>query len=290
MVALRERMLDSYEDWWEDLPAEPIGVDGQAMPGWRTFFAECPALDFGAIKEDLQIADVALVWPGRRNIPNGEAPQSAHICRAFERIEPEGVRVVVLGQDLYPVIAQATGRAFEDGAWDGERTEDMAGSLKSLMLAAVATRGGHADLFRPGSWPEVRRQIRDGELVFPALSDYFITLAGQGVLFVNAAWTRTADEHLVAHRSLWKPVLDYMLGKLAQNNQPVVFLLLGGDASEAVCAADPVCNRSAIVNTAHPGRWGFLRRRNPLVRVNHALGELGADPVPWWPDPPPGPV
>ena len=103
---------------------------------------------------------------------------------------------------------------------------------------------------------------------------------------MNAAWTHTGDEHLTAHQSLWKPVLDYMLGKLAQDDQPVIFLLLGGDARETFCAADPVCNRSAIVDSAHPRSSKFLQGRNPLERVNHTLRELGGQPVQWWPVPP----
>lgn len=277
-------MQERYADWRDDLPAEPVRPGGQAVPGWRTFFAECPDPDWAAIPENLEIEDDAQAWPGRRNEQLPGAPDGAHICRAFDQIEPGDVRVVVLGQDPYPAITQATGRAFEDGAWDGERTEDMAVSLKSLMLAALATRRGHAGLFRPRSWPEVRRQIRDRELVFPILDEYFNELAGQGVLFVNAAWTRTGDEHLAAHRSFWKMPLDHMLGKLARNNQPVVFLLLGDDAREVFCAADPVCHQSAIVYNGHPGRGGFFGRNNPLERVNQALDALGAPRgVRWWP-------
>lgn len=102
--------------------------------------------------------------------------------------------------------------------------------------------------FRRGGWADL---VREPEFVLSDPGAHFNVLTGEGVLFVNAVRTRTGDEHLAAHRSLWKPVLDYMLGKLARNNQPVVFLLLGGEAKGAFCAVDPVCNRSTVVDTAH---------------------------------------
>jgi len=277
MVALRVRMEQRYADWQADLPRPS---------GWPAFFANCPRADFAAIPEVLQIADDdEAVWPGRRGNLLPGAPEGAHICRAFEGIQPTGVRIVVLGQDPYRSVTEATGRAFEDGSWSGERTEDLGGSIKSLMLAALATRDGHADLFRPRIWDEIRRQIKDGELVLPALNGYFNALARQGVLFVNVAWTRTGDEDIAAHRSLWKPVLEHMLRKLAKDDQPVAFLLLGDDAREAFCAADPVCNRCAIIDNAHPRSAQFLERVNPLERVNIALRELDHAPIRWWPSP-----
>lgn len=275
MVALRERMLERYADWQSSLPQNT---------DWPDFFAECPPVDFAGIGEEFEIAEDASIWPGLRDAPVLGAPEGAHICRAFDSVEPGNVQVVVLGKDPYPRQERATGRAFEDGAWVGERTEEVAGSLKSLILASLATRNGHANLFQTGTWPEVRRQIRDEELVFPALIDHFNSLTEQGVIFINAAWTRTSEEHIFAHRKLWKPVLNYMLKKLGQEDQPVVFLLLGSDAREAFCAAEPVCNCSAIVDSAHPRSPQFLQSYNPLVRVSEALDMLGAQvPIVWWP-------
>lgn len=273
MVALRMCMNERYAAWQEDLPQES---------GWPEFFNGCPEPNFAAIPENYQIDDGTPVWPGRRGANLQGAPEGAHVSRTFDGIEPEGVRVVVLGQDPYPDIAQATGRAFEDGKWNPEdRPQDLANSLKPLMLAAWATQLDHAGVFRSGGWPEV---VQRPDFALPDPRAHFDALAGEGVLSVNAAWTRTGVEHLAAHRSFWKTVLDHMLGKLARNDQPVVFLLLGDDAREVFCAADPVCNQSAIVCNGHPGRGSFFGRYNPLKRVNQALEALGAPRgVRWWP-------
>lgn len=271
MVTLKARMQAHLVNWRDDLDAE-----------WAAFFADCPAPDFAAIPEYIQVADDTLVWPGRRGEEHLEAPVGSHICRAFDGIGPQDVRVVVLGQDPYPAIGRATGRAFEDGAWEGQ-PQTLAHSLKGLILAALATREGHMGLFQAGQWPEIRRQIQFEGLALPALADYFDALAGRGVLFVNAAWTYTRLEDISVHLDLWRSTHKHFLSKLAALDQPVVFLVLGEEAMKTLCDAEPLYNRSIVVVHAHPRAPQFLSLRNPLERVNLALERLGANLVLWWP-------
>ncbi|SEL62902.1 hypothetical protein SAMN05444413_11248 [Roseivivax marinus] len=80
MVMLRERMQERYANWQADLSEEQMGADGQVMPGWRTFFAECPAPNWAAIPEALVIEDDAQAWPGRRNERLPQAPATATKC------------------------------------------------------------------------------------------------------------------------------------------------------------------------------------------------------------------
>lgn len=287
-------MEGRYANWRDDLPEEHLGPDGEPVPGWRTFFNGCPALDFTVFAEGLEIAGGAPVWPGRRNVPLPGAPAGAHICRAFDGIEPADVRVVVLGQDPYPNITQATGRAFEDGTWNaGGRLQNLAKSLKPLMLAAWATQPDHAGAFRHGGWSDL---VRRPGFALPDPGDHFDVLAGEGVLFLNAAWTRTVDEHLAAHRDLWKPVMTQLLRRLTwRNGAPIVFLLLGADSRSLFKAAvgshfrqDSIggITRMATVYADHPAYQGggpYFACGNPFTRVNDALEKLGDAPITWWP-------
>lgn len=270
MVALRALMQEHLNNWRNDLDE-----------GWQEFFADCPDLDFNSIPEDVQVADNALVWPGRRDAAPPEAPINSHICHAFDGLLPQDVRVVVLGQDPYPEVRRATGRAFEDGAWAGQ-TENLATSLKGLILAALATRQGQGELFQPRQWDEVRRQIQIEGLVLPALGDYFNALADQGVLFLNAAWTYTRSSDIPAHLDLWKSTLKHFLSKTALQDEPTVFLVLGDEALKTLCDTEPLYNRSIVVVHSHPRARQFLRLGNPLVRVNHALERLEANSINWW--------
>ena len=174
IVALRERMLVHLNpNWRQDIPQQS---------GWSVFFAECPPPNFEAVPEAFEIADDAQIWPGRRNRPLSEAPEGAHICRAFDGLEPVYVRVVVLGQDPYPGISQATGRAFEDGQWQDRRPQELAKSLKPLMLAAFATQEDRADHFRAGQWSEL---LRDQAILLPVLGQYFDGLVGHRLHFTT---------------------------------------------------------------------------------------------------------
>lgn len=91
----------------------------------------CPALDFGVVQEGLEIRDDALVWPGCRNNRPDAAPIASHLCLPFDGIEPAGVQVIVLGEDPYPSVSGATGRAFEDG------TLDATGEALKLVLRVL---------------------------------------------------------------------------------------------------------------------------------------------------------
>jgi len=146
MVALRARMQERYTDWRDDLPVEPVGPDGQPVPSWRAHFAECPALDVGAIREGLEIADDAPVWLGRRNHRPNAAPIGSHVCLPFDGIEPAGVRVVVLGEDPYPSISGATVRG--SCQTDSNQSQFPADSvnLPGTKLAPLGESGGAVEL------------------------------------------------------------------------------------------------------------------------------------------------
>lgn len=290
MVALREHMEDRYAQWRMDLPEERVGPDGQVMTGWRTFFAECPDPDWYAISEDLEIEDDAQAWPGRRDEQLPGAPVGAQICRAFDRIKPGDVRVVVLGQDPYPRRCRVTGRAFEDGAWDSNRPDRIADSLQSIVQSAVLSARDDLEIQRQqADWDGIIAAVENDQISLPPnLGAYFDGLTEQGVLFVNAAWTFSAPSkaHKKAHLGTWKPIMDWLISKLAEDaGIEVVFLLLGQKAQRRFCEADPVCRNSALVSNAHPSslsREEYFRRENPLMRVNSALRSLGADQITWW--------
>lgn len=268
MVALRERMQERYADWREDLP------EGS---GWPAFFDGCPAPAFAEMPEDLEIEDDAQAWPGRRGANLQGAPAGAHICRAFEGLEPQAVRVVVLGQDPYPAIARATGRAFEDGIPDAAGRA-LRPALRNLGKSArnLAEGGQEGPICPPGPGRAA------------AIRAHFDSLRDRGVLFVNASWTFTMadDAHKAAHRTLWQPVTSHLLHNIAGlPGPPVIFLLLGDDAKNVFDQLGLEGVRD--IRHVHPTSWGarFFQGENPLGRVNDALQEFGEEPINWWPLP-----
>lgn len=102
-VALKDAMYDILAGWREDL-----------SPTWRGVIAET-SLGFDDIDLALTLETWEPVFPTRNGQTFPGAPKNAHIFRAFDRVSPDEVTTMVLGQDPYPCPAFATGRAFEAG-------------------------------------------------------------------------------------------------------------------------------------------------------------------------------
>ncbi|ATY34632.1 hypothetical protein CVN68_14075 [Sphingomonas psychrotolerans] len=279
--------LETYLGGWRD----------DLDPQWRALFAGVEP-DFEAILPELVYDPEHPVIPPLRSKPLPGAPAGAHIFRAFDGVAPDAVRVVLIGQDPYPRVARATGRAFEDGAlgdWQGE----VAVSLQRLVQSAVSLRYSRPELARsPGDWAAVQAAAAAGEIALEPPGAWFDRLQAGGVLFVNAGWTLTrfvsgGGEEQKCHIAMWRPLMRRLLHGLAERpGRPTVFLLLGNFARdlfresgvEARGAAGGYVDRIRTVTHPHPNRVGpsgYLARGNPLEGVNAALAGLGAPAVAW---------
>jgi len=289
MASLNQLMQEHLaRDWRADMP-----------PEWRDFFAGVdPELDH---LPDLEVPGVS---PPRCV---HEHPQqaggnilNAHMTRAFDGLTPDTVRVVILGQDPYPRLGRATGRAFEDALWNAEQPTVIADSLRRLLQSAAAYEHPHLGISEMADdWGTVCNAIRREVILPPATPAYFDNLAAEGVLSVNAAWTFTGKDEALkrAHLRTWKPVMKRLLRQLTwrNGNAPIVFLLLGDDARSLFQATVARCFRQDALNGAtrlatvysdHPAfqRGGpYFACGNPMRRVNQALDRLGSLPVRWWP-------
>lgn len=289
-MGLRRRLRAHLaQDWREDLPL-----------AWQAFFDDDRARPdlLGMINDD-HVADPADLFPARLELGRprraDEVVRRRHMTRAFDFLTPARVKVVVLGQDPYPRIASATGRAFEDGAWTGTDRETEANSLKRLLQSAAACQRPDLQISEEADdWGKVWDMIDSGDLAAPVMPRYFNDLAEQGVLFVNAAWTFTdrATVHLDMHLKVWSPVVQHLILELIrQPDGGPVFLLMGGKAKKVFKKATwrhlrmhPEQNVRTVY-CAHPTAWKgriYFDYPNPLTRVN---GMLDAhERIRWWPE------
>src|SRR5688572_1430941 len=96
-ISLRQAARALLAGWKEDLPAR-----------WQTLLADVePA--FEQVRADLLLRDDEVIYPGRRASPPSGAPGGAHIFKCLDRLAPEDVKAVVIGQDPYPRVGRATG-------------------------------------------------------------------------------------------------------------------------------------------------------------------------------------
>ncbi|GGE82284.1 uracil-DNA glycosylase family protein [Massilia psychrophila] len=285
MQTLQDQLREYLAGWRNDM-----------SPAWDEFFA--------GIEPDLEAVDSTLlgpselpVIPGRRGKPLAGAPEGAHVFRAFDDIVPARVRVVVIGQDPYPRVTRATGRAFEDGAlidWSGE----VAVSLQRVVQSALAYRYRRLDFATgPGGWAQIQSMLVTGALALEPQRDFFDRLQRQGVLFVNASWTLTrfmpggAPEQ-VAQVAMWRPMVRHLIQGLIERRQGVVFLLLGAFAQGVFAQSGgggveqdgaPLAGFAAVRHP-HPnakGACGYFSKRNPLAQVNARLTQMSQPSIEW---------
>lgn len=272
------------------------GWQNDLTPDWREFFEGAePNLD------GLPGWDVPDLFPDRLELEHareaGEAVEGPHMVRAFDGLTPNRVRVLILGQDPYPRRDRATGRAFEDGAWDGNAPATAADSLRPLLQSAAACAHPNLGISNENDdWAGIWDAIDAEDLAPPIMPKYFDDLAAHGVLCINAAWTFTgrARAHLDMHLKVWRPVVQHLiLGMITREGGGPVFLQLGGEARKLFHAAswrhlraNPEINVRTIY-CAHPMAWRgrtYFDYENPLTRTNQALAELRAEEVRWWPE------
>lgn len=198
----------------------------------------------------------------RRNLPGIEAalareerlvlPPADATFAALERVGPDDVRVVILGQDPYPTPGHAHGFAFSASA----EVRPLPRSLRNIFKEV------HADL---GACPP------DADLRF---------WADQGVLLLNTVLTVPAGQPQGHARLGWQALSGEVLARLA--DAPRAYLLWGAAAQKAGAEVDETQNLK--IETAHPSplsaRRGFFGSR-PFSRTNAWLQARGLDAIKW---------
>ena len=179
-------------------------------------------------------------------------PATDKVFAALEQVQPEDVRVVILGQDPYPTPGHAHGLAFSAAA-----------SVRPL----------------PRSLGNIFREMTDDIGACPPDADLRFW-ADQGVLLLNTILTVPPGQ-AKGHRQLgWQSLTGEVLSRLSP--QPRAYLLWGATAQEAARTVDPVANLK--IETAHPSplsaRRGFFGSR-PFSRTNAWLQAQGGRAINW---------
>jgi uracil-DNA glycosylase len=285
-IELRIALQTMFTGWKGDLSAK-----------WRAFFAGTD-VDPSLVPAGLPlVAPSNIIFPGRKGAaPTGARPD-AHVGRAFDRITPDKVRVVVIGQDPYLHVNQATGRSFEQ-ANVGATLAGVSPSLKRILQAVALVRTGDRTYVEgAGAWQRVLAARSAGTLDLPPPLALWDRWQKAGVVFVNAAATfnKYAPPYQKAHLAFWTPVIGQLVNGLAARSGPgAVFVAWGGFAEsvlrkarveEIARAAGRWGTRVAIVAGPHPNKTGagppFLAGRDPFGEINAALAKVQEAPVVW---------
>lgn len=182
-------------------------------------------------------------------------PRAGNILRAFDLVEPQKVKAVILGQDPYPTVGHAIGMAFSV-------TKYVSPLPPSLV-----------NIFN-----EIRRDVGKLELTDGDLTPW----AKQGVLLLNTSLTVEAKKPNSHRGHGWEYFTDAVISFVDKLEQPVVFLLWGNNA---IAKKSLLKNPEHLVLTApHPSPLsafqGFMGCGH-FSKANEYLEARGITPIAW---------
>jgi len=191
-------------------------------------------------------------------------PEQKNIFRAFKETPLRDVRVIILGQDVYPSPEHACGLAFSVPA--GIK---LPASLTQIFQAIEADVYAGLDL-------KGDPVNRTGDLTY---------LCKQGVLLINAALTVEQGQSGI-HLELWKPFIHYFVASLQFVKRGLIWLAWGAKAEMIINTEVNIFQHNHFVlKEEHPvaasrekrvWKTDHFSRTNAIITANR-LGE----PIRW---------
>jgi len=214
---------------------------------------------YNELKEEFEkpyIAELSQFVRGERARGLEIYPPAKDVFRAFELCPFDQVKVVLIGQDPYHGPGQAHGLCF------------------SVQKGVTP----------PPSLKNIFQEIESDLGLSPPPHGCLEAWAERGVLLLNATLTvrRGAPE---SHKGRgWERFTDTVCQKLAQRQEPLVFMLWGKSAQEKAERALNGTHNHLVLKAAHPSPFsahrGFLGCRH-FSKANYFLKEQGLSPIDW---------
>lgn len=181
-------------------------------------------------------------------------PARENVFAALDTTALADTRVVILGQDPYINPGQAQGLSF---------------SVPS-------------DTTLPPSLRNIFKEIAsDLDVVEPTDGDLH-HWANQGVLLLNAVLTVPAGKSNAHAKLIWETLTDAIISVVAEQEQPVVFILWGAYAQKK--AKLITGDQNLILKAPHPSPLSSYRGffgSKPFSQTNAYLAEHGQEMIDW---------
>jgi uracil-DNA glycosylase len=216
--------------------------------GWENFFEQA------LIQNELKKLSVFLnqEYSQEKKI----FPPPRHILRVFELIPYDKVRVVILGQDPYHGINQATGLAFA--------------VPKDLQP-------------KPPSLKNIFKELQSDLGLLPDSSQSeLLGWAAQGVFLLNTVLTVRVGEAFSHRDQGWEFLTDQVIRHLNARKEPIVFVLWGQAAIQKKPLITNPIHR--IIESAHPSPLSAYRGffgSKPFSKINGYLKNWNKTPINW---------
>lgn len=188
------------------------------------------------------------------------------VFNVFHMVEPENIKIIILGQDPYP-------------------TDGMANGVSFSTPAHFKVQPSLANVFK-----EIKREYPEWQI--PGHGDLYKWVT-QGVFLLNTSLTRnpninqaSPDQHF--KKKLWLPFIVEVISYIKRINPMVLFVTWGASARSTLKSCtfkklkvDNVfdCNHPSPMNCT-PSDKSF-DGCDHFIKINNRLMSLNIDPVEW---------
>ena len=155
-------------------------------------------------------------------------PPKEQVFRVFD-LALEDIKVVILGQDPYHNPNQACGLSFS--------VNDDVPLPKSLI--------------------NIYKELLDDLGIIPAKTGNLESWFKQGIFLLNAVLTVEKNSPASHSKMGWEDFTDYIIEKISEENENVVFVLWGAYARSKNKLIDP--SKHKIIESAHPSPLSAYR-------------------------------
>lgn len=196
-----------------------------------------------------EFVDVTVLEQISRSLSGNFLPDQTKIFKSLE-LDPDEVKVIILGQDPYPNPDHATGLAFSVP----RTVSALPASLRNIFQELESDVG-------------VAR--KDGDL-----ADW----AGQGVLLLNSCLTIDPNNPLAHTKIGWQKFTDSIIEKMSQRQ--VIGILWGNQAQ----SMKHHFAQEDLITSAHPSPLSAYRGffgSKPFSKCNKRLEQKGLAPIKW---------
>ncbi|MDL4840916.1 uracil-DNA glycosylase [Aquibacillus rhizosphaerae] len=184
-----------------------------------------------------------------RTISTDYNPTDPQQILRFLSIDLNKVKVIWLGQDVYPAKGVATGRSFEVGGlnkWDQTFRQV---SVKNIIRLIHKNFYGISDYDQIKNFNDIKKDIATNHFNILPPNRWFDSLEQQGVLFLNTSFTCQVGK-ANSHSRIWQEFSKQVLNYISIKRPDIIWFLWGNQAKQ---------------NKQHIKQGVFYESRHPMM-------------------------
>jgi uracil-DNA glycosylase len=158
-------------------------------------------------------------------------PTKPELILRFLTVDLNEVKIIWLGQDVYPAKGVATGRSFEVGGLTDWTVPFRQVSLKNIIRVIYKDYHGIEEYKEIKRFRDIQKEIKAGEFTIKPPNEWFNSLEQQGVLFLNSSFTCQVGI-ANSHQKIWQNFSSKVMQYISTQRPSVIWFLWGTEAIE----------------------------------------------------------